>query len=474
LSDLLARFVLLASLSLFVSLQPANAQVIDAIQSNYALGATAYKEGEFRGAFDAWSLGAYEGNADSQYNLGVLYLEGRGVERNAKQARNWFLKAAARNHREAQYNLGHMALSGMGTDKSVEQALKWWNLAALGGYAAAQFNYGRALYLGVEGNQDQREGMVFIRLAAAQKDKRAVEFIDRNDATRSDSSAESIVQHKSEPDLKGSISAASPKQPDILNTQAGGVKLTIVRDQRPLSADYLARSRDTAVTVFAQADLSRAVGMLAPETLVNVMQIEPNSLQIQTAASPPLVGWIAARSLSYSGENSAQLQAAWSKELSAEEALLERLDRQPIVTRVASDVPSVDTPRDENRSNNKSRKNIVENENIWLFTQQTDALVIHLFTVLNHSKALEIAQQSSYRDRVHLFTTLSQQKQWTFLLLGPYTDAYSAQAAMKKLPEIYRKNARIREISVIAKNRCAKRSQLSAEQAQGLDAYCLD
>jgi TPR repeat protein len=72
----------------------AQAQNSATVLSNFTLGLEAYKEGKFRRAFDAWMLVAYEGNAEAQFNLGVLYLEGNGVERNAERARTWFMKAA--------------------------------------------------------------------------------------------------------------------------------------------------------------------------------------------------------------------------------------------------------------------------------------------------------------------------------------------------------------------------------------------
>ena len=159
----------------------------DAVQtrfesSNYLKGVEAYRAGEYRQAFDAWSLGAYEEDAESQYNLGVLYLEGRGVERNAEQARSWFLRAAQKNHPEAQYNLGHMSLSGMAVEKDMDAALEWWRRSAEGGYAQAQFNYGRALYLGIRGEPDMVAGLVLIRRAATNGDARAQQFLDENKA----------------------------------------------------------------------------------------------------------------------------------------------------------------------------------------------------------------------------------------------------------------------------------------------------
>jgi len=112
------HFVSLLLLFAAINLQ-AEAQNQEVLErpSNYGLGVDAYQEGDYRRAFNAWSLGAYEGDSEAQYNLGVLYLEGRGVEHNVEQAHSWFLKAAEKDHVEAQYNLGHMSLSGMGVEK---------------------------------------------------------------------------------------------------------------------------------------------------------------------------------------------------------------------------------------------------------------------------------------------------------------------------------------------------------------------
>ena len=37
---------------------------------------------------------AQQGNVDAQYNLGMMYLDGKGVAQNYKQAMVWFQKAA--------------------------------------------------------------------------------------------------------------------------------------------------------------------------------------------------------------------------------------------------------------------------------------------------------------------------------------------------------------------------------------------
>ena len=57
---------------------------------------------------------ARAGQAEAQYDLGVMHYRGDGVPRDFKQARAWFLKAAAQNFAEARHNLGVMYYHGEG------------------------------------------------------------------------------------------------------------------------------------------------------------------------------------------------------------------------------------------------------------------------------------------------------------------------------------------------------------------------
>jgi hypothetical protein len=48
-----------------------------------------------------WHLAAAHGEPVAMYNLGVLYERGIGVAANPAQARSWYDRAAAHNHRGA-------------------------------------------------------------------------------------------------------------------------------------------------------------------------------------------------------------------------------------------------------------------------------------------------------------------------------------------------------------------------------------
>ncbi|MBM3562697.1 MAG: sel1 repeat family protein [Alphaproteobacteria bacterium] len=64
-------------------------------------------------AFDLFRYAAtYFGNADAQYNLARMYLEGVGVKKNLRQGVNWLELAARKGHPQAQAMLGRMMFTG--------------------------------------------------------------------------------------------------------------------------------------------------------------------------------------------------------------------------------------------------------------------------------------------------------------------------------------------------------------------------
>jgi uncharacterized protein len=73
-----------------------------------------------------WYREAKEGEALSQYNLGVMYFSGRGIEQNFLKASEWFKKAAVRGDKRAQFRLGHMYFYGKGVDRNLFLASMWF------------------------------------------------------------------------------------------------------------------------------------------------------------------------------------------------------------------------------------------------------------------------------------------------------------------------------------------------------------
>jgi len=91
---------------------------------------------------------ADQGNAQAQYNLGLMYANGRGVAKDDGQALAWYQKAADQGHAAAQFDLGKMYENGHGVAKDDVQAVTWYQKAADQGNAVAQVDLGRMYEIG--------------------------------------------------------------------------------------------------------------------------------------------------------------------------------------------------------------------------------------------------------------------------------------------------------------------------------------
>ena len=80
-----------------------------------------------------YTLGAEQGYALAQYNLGLLYDNGQGVPQDYKTALKWYTFAAEQGHASAQNNLGVMYHNGQGVPQDYVRAHMWANLSAAQG-----------------------------------------------------------------------------------------------------------------------------------------------------------------------------------------------------------------------------------------------------------------------------------------------------------------------------------------------------
>lgn len=80
---------------------------------------------------------AERGDVYSQFRLGQLYYEGKGVRGDDREAAMWFMKAAGQDHAEAQFILATMYEKGAGIEKSDEEAFRWYLQAAIQGHERA-------------------------------------------------------------------------------------------------------------------------------------------------------------------------------------------------------------------------------------------------------------------------------------------------------------------------------------------------
>jgi serine/threonine protein kinase len=98
----------------------------------------AYAEGRYAEAAALLKPLADSSNGKAQLRLGRMYLEGRGVERNEKEAVRLFRNASNHGENEARIRLGDMYASGRGVPQSNFQAYVWYGVAARQGNPAAK------------------------------------------------------------------------------------------------------------------------------------------------------------------------------------------------------------------------------------------------------------------------------------------------------------------------------------------------
>ncbi|MCY4663019.1 MAG: tetratricopeptide repeat protein [Acidobacteria bacterium] len=113
---------------------------------------------------------AKAGDAEAQFNLGVMYTAGLGVPKDDIEALFWYRSAAEQGHAGAQYALGASYTAGDVLPQDHELAVRWFQSAAAQGHAAAQNALAGKHYRGLGVQQSYEMAAFWWRLAAEQGD----------------------------------------------------------------------------------------------------------------------------------------------------------------------------------------------------------------------------------------------------------------------------------------------------------------
>jgi uncharacterized protein len=112
----------------------AHAEIADAAFRN---GLTAFNEGSYARAQEAWAPLASAGDARAQTGLGFMYYSGRGVPRDSVRAAEFFQRAADQGEPTAQLFLALMYFQSDGVPMNAPLAMMWVELALAGGQVEA-------------------------------------------------------------------------------------------------------------------------------------------------------------------------------------------------------------------------------------------------------------------------------------------------------------------------------------------------
>ncbi|WP_432696318.1 peptidoglycan-binding protein [Marinobacterium sp. YM272] len=137
------------------------------VLQDYALGVMHFKDA------------ARQGHTDAQYMLGMAYYLGRGTNIDYDDARFWLEKAASAYHREAMHYLGEIYFNGYGTEKAPAWGVQWAGQAAERGYAESQYLMGVSLLSGIGSSRNQPLGQRWLRSAHQNGSLRARELMKK-------------------------------------------------------------------------------------------------------------------------------------------------------------------------------------------------------------------------------------------------------------------------------------------------------
>ena len=127
---------------------------------------------------EVWFLrSAQAGNDCSQYALGKL-LQGQG---RIHEAVEWYEKASAQGNQYADYRLGKLYLTGKEIPKDAKEAVRHLTASAEAGNQYAQYTLGKLYLMGQDVPQDRVQAFYWMTAAADQGNEYAQFFLDRWD-----------------------------------------------------------------------------------------------------------------------------------------------------------------------------------------------------------------------------------------------------------------------------------------------------
>jgi uncharacterized protein len=120
---------------------------------------------------------ANAGDAQSQFELGKAYEDGKGVAQDDARAVEWFRKSADQGNAQAQNSLGVMYGLGRGVTRDREEAVRWYRKAAKQGSADGIYNVAISYYNGEGTEANMNDAAAWMMLASRKGDAQATEAL---------------------------------------------------------------------------------------------------------------------------------------------------------------------------------------------------------------------------------------------------------------------------------------------------------
>ena len=131
-------------------------------------GARYFQHADYNRALASWRPLAVQGNPVAQNNLGIMYLDGKGVPQNTSEAVRYLSLSAAAGSSLGQNNLGGLYRDGKGVPRDYVKASQWFSASAAQGNSAGMYNLGLMYDMGQGMKAEPFHAYMWYALAADQ------------------------------------------------------------------------------------------------------------------------------------------------------------------------------------------------------------------------------------------------------------------------------------------------------------------
>ena len=127
----------------------------------------AFERGEYVTALELYETLATKGEAEAQFQLGLMHEKGLGTDVDGQMAQRYYEQAADQQSPQALDALGTLHLKGEGVIQNFKESLRLFQQAAAQGYPQAQHNLGIAYADGKGTFRDPVKAHMWFNLASA-------------------------------------------------------------------------------------------------------------------------------------------------------------------------------------------------------------------------------------------------------------------------------------------------------------------
>ena len=153
---------------------------VTTVSAGFEEGVVAYNQGDYATAMAEWRPLADKGVASAQYNIGLMYMNGQGVDKDIVTAVNWMRKAAEGGDRDAQLAVGLMYRKGQGIPQDDFEAVNWFRAAAEQGNTDAALQLAMAYQEGRGTVLNNEQASQWFSHAAENQNAEAQYWLGRN------------------------------------------------------------------------------------------------------------------------------------------------------------------------------------------------------------------------------------------------------------------------------------------------------